>query len=165
MKTVDRLKYLLIGVCLGIVIGLITDTAHAADGTREKPTDWATWSPPGFAKAASPWLLLGSNERGVYYLSTYVSPMLGYTITLKQVSRGLSGGVTSILLNDFTVDCGPHGAPPDTIGSIGLVAFDARTERVLAQVRSDQFRGDPVDPVPGSVLSRAVIVACYQGRR
>lgn len=166
-KTWPLVLKLTLAVIVAIVFAaIVTPPVQAADATQrvEKPTDWATWSPPGFAKAASPWQPLGANARGVFYLSTYVSPMLGYTFTLKQVSRGLSGGVTTVVLDDFSLTCGPKGEPPDTIGAIGMVAFDARSREVVAQVRSDQFRGDPTDPVPGSVLARAVIVACYQGR-
>lgn len=153
-------KGCLLGIVLGILVLFATEESHAADGTREKPTDWATWAPPGSAKG-SPWQLLGSNERGVFYLTTWTSPMLGYTFTLKQVSRGLSGAVTQLIFDDFTVHCGPHGEPPDTIGAIGTIVIDAGTQQYLSQYRSDLAYGDPVQPVPGSVLARATIVACY----
>lgn len=152
-------KALLLSWLVLFIAALSINSAHAAE--REKPSDWADWSPPGFAKAASPWQFLGSNERGLYYLSTYDSPMLGKTFTLKQVVRGLSGNVVGITLDDFTVGCGPHGEPPDVVGSVGTVAFDPRTSEILAQVRSDLMTGTPLTPVPGSVLARATIVACY----
>lgn len=136
-----------------------TVPVHAAPA----PTiNWATYSTPGSPKLT--WQPIGENARGTFYVATYQSPLIGFTFTVKQVSKGLSGRVTQVLFDDFTAACGPRGEPPDQVGAVGSVMIDAATGQYLAQYRSPDFLGTPVNPVPGSVLARAVVVACY-GRK
>lgn len=137
-----------------------TVPVHAA--TPAPTINWATYSTPGSPKLT--WQPLGENARGTYYVATYQSPLIGFTFTVKQVTKGLSGRVTQVIFDDFTAACGPHGEPPDQVGAVGSVMIDAASGQYLAQYRSPDFLGTPVNPVPGSVLARATVVACY-GRK
>lgn len=141
------------------VFSMTVNLSHAAPA----PTvNWATYSTPGSPKLT--WQPLGENARGTYYVATYQSPLIGFTFTVKQVTKGLSGRVTQVIFDDFTAACGPHGEPPDQVGAVGSVMIDASSGQYLAQYRSPDFLGTPVNPVPGSVLARATIMACY-GRK
>lgn len=154
-------KVLLITWFVVVLITLSSGQVHAA--TPPAPVvNWATYSTPGSPKLT--WQPLGENARGTFYVATYQSPLIGFTFTVKQVTKGLSGRVTQIIFDDFTAACGPHGEPPDQVGAVGSVMIDAASGQYLAQYRSPDFLGTPTNPVPGSVLARATIMACY-GRK
>lgn len=142
--------------CIIAIMMLWTMNAYAA---KASPDPWAAYSPPNWPAHASPWHLLGSNDRGTYYVSSYRSPMMGFAFTVKELVQGMSGKTVTVVLNDFLAECGKDGQPPDVVYSLGFVEIDTITG-AAAQTRSPEMRGTPVMPKRDDVLGVATRHAC-----